>query len=235
MGESNEDICDQEQRPPSSNSLGCVSCTTFNILAPIYKRLEDQVCLVVVRIVLLEEVAWRLWNDCCNCNLIFQHCESEFHELWLNRNESILDRLLDLGSSIICLQVFCAVWGNNIYLYVLWRSWFSFWASLIDRIWHEIGLQFTHCTTSSYEFLYSLTISAANQTWLRDWYYGLFCQFWFVIVSQEFWVQNEELVRMYEKRLGDAGYQTFKLPRTNNRGDGTLTNFVSSILLLLEC
>ncbi|KAG5566504.1 hypothetical protein RHGRI_002160 [Rhododendron griersonianum] len=113
MGESNEDICDQEQRPPSSNSLGCVSCTTFNILAPIYKRLEDQ------------------------------HCESEFHELWLNRNESILDRLLDLGSSIICLQ--------------------------------------------------------------------------------EFWVQNEELVRMYEKRLGDAGYQTFKLPRTNNRGDGLLT------------
>ncbi|XP_058213068.1 uncharacterized calcium-binding protein At1g02270-like isoform X1 [Rhododendron vialii] len=113
MGESNEDICDQEQRPPSSNSLGCVSCTTFNILAPIYKRLDDQ------------------------------HCESEFHELWLNRNESILDRLLDLGSSIICLQ--------------------------------------------------------------------------------EFWVQNEELVRMYEKRLGDAGYQTFKLPRTNNRGDGLLT------------
>ncbi|KAI8573434.1 hypothetical protein RHMOL_Rhmol01G0277200 [Rhododendron molle] len=110
MGESNEDICDQEQRPPSSNSLGCVSCTTFNILAPIYKRLDDQ------------------------------HCESEFHELWLNRNERILDRLLDLGSSIICLQ--------------------------------------------------------------------------------EFWVQNEELVRMYEKRLGDAGYQTFKLPRTNNRGDG---------------
>lgn len=52
-------------------------------------------------------------------------------------------------------------------------------------------------------------------------------------MSQEFWVQNEELVRMYEKRLGDAGYQTFKLPRTNNRGDGTLTNFVSSILLLV--
>ena len=37
---------------------------------------------------------------------------------------------------------------------------------------------------------------------------------------QEFWVGNEELVNMYEKRLGDAGYDTFKLARTNNRGDG---------------
>lgn len=113
MGESNEDFCDQDKKSPSSNSFGCVSCTTFNILAPIYKRLNDQ------------------------------NCESEFRELWLSRNQSILDRLLDLGSSILCLQ--------------------------------------------------------------------------------EFWVQNEELVRMYEKRLGDAGYQTYKLPRTNNRGDGLLT------------
>lgn len=62
---------------------------------------------------------------------------------------------------------------------------------------------------------------------------AMVCQFSFVTVSQEFWVQNEELVRMYEKRLGDAGYQTYKLPRTNNRGDGTLTNFVSSILPLV--
>jgi hypothetical protein len=31
---------------------------------------------------------------------------------------------------------------------------------------------------------------------------------------------NEELVNMYEKRLGDAGYLNFKLARTNNRGDG---------------
>jgi len=37
---------------------------------------------------------------------------------------------------------------------------------------------------------------------------------------QEFWVGNEELVDMYEKRLGDAGYIHFKLGRTNNRGDG---------------
>ncbi|KAK2971896.1 hypothetical protein RJ640_000519, partial [Escallonia rubra] len=70
-------------------------------------------------------------------------CESEYCELWLKRNKSILDRLLELRSSIICLQ--------------------------------------------------------------------------------EFWVANEELVRMYEKRLGDAGYVTYKLARTNNRGDGLLT------------
>lgn len=34
---------------------------------------------------------------------------------------------------------------------------------------------------------------------------------------------NEELVHMYQKRLGDAGYITFQLARTNNRGDGLLT------------
>ncbi|KAK1382925.1 EF-Hand 1, calcium-binding site protein [Heracleum sosnowskyi] len=92
--------------------LGHVSCTTFNILAPIYKRLNDKTC------------------------------ESEFPELWISRNESILDKLLEIKSSIICLQ--------------------------------------------------------------------------------EFWVGNEELVQMYEKRLGEAGYKTYKLARTNNRGDGLL-------------
>eukprot|EP00268_Persea_americana_P033965 TRINITY_DN3359_c0_g2_i1.p1 TRINITY_DN3359_c0_g2~~TRINITY_DN3359_c0_g2_i1.p1 ORF type:complete len:101 (+),score=10.45 TRINITY_DN3359_c0_g2_i1:67-369(+) len=91
----------------------CLSCTTFNILAPIYKRLdnEDQSCR-----------------------------ESDCREYWFSRNERILDRLLFDGSSIICLQ--------------------------------------------------------------------------------EFWVGNQELVEMYEKRLGDAGYVNFQLARTNNRGDG---------------
>ncbi|XP_052205779.1 uncharacterized calcium-binding protein At1g02270-like isoform X2 [Diospyros lotus] len=112
MGFSNQDSCDLEEQSPGSNSLGRLSCTTFNILAPIYKRLHDQIC------------------------------ESEFRELWLRRNESILDGLLNLGSSIICLQ--------------------------------------------------------------------------------EFWVNNQELASMYEKRLGDAGYATYKLARTNNRGDGLL-------------
>lgn len=40
------------------------------------------------------------------------------------------------------------------------------------------------------------------------------------IVSQEVWLGNDELVNMYEKRLGEANYMMFKLARTNNRGDG---------------
>lgn len=46
---------------------------------------------------------------------------------------------------------------------------------------------------------------------------------WFI---QEFWVGNEELVNIYEKRLGDAGYLHFKLGRTNNRGDGIFFPFI---------
>ncbi|XP_057951256.1 uncharacterized calcium-binding protein At1g02270 isoform X2 [Malania oleifera] len=94
----------------------CITCTTFNILAPIYKRLnqEDQ-----------------------------DRRESDNRANWLARNHRILDWLLCERSSIICLQ--------------------------------------------------------------------------------EFWVGNEELVNIYEKRLGDAGYTTLKLARTNNRGDGLLT------------
>jgi hypothetical protein len=42
---------------------------------------------------------------------------------------------------------------------------------------------------------------------------------------QEVWLGNEELVDMYEKRLGDAGYISFKLARANNRGDGMLELF----------
>ncbi|XP_042474768.1 uncharacterized calcium-binding protein At1g02270-like isoform X1 [Zingiber officinale] len=93
-----------------------VSCTTFNILAPIYKRLSEK-------------------DQSCR--------ESQYRGYWLSRNERIIDRLLGDRSSIICLQ--------------------------------------------------------------------------------EVWMGNEELVDMYEKRLGDAGYISFKLPRTNNRGDGLLT------------
>ncbi|XVE77366.1 hypothetical protein DITRI_Ditri13aG0056500 [Diplodiscus trichospermus] len=94
----------------------CVSCTTFNILAPIYKRLDHQ-------------------NQGVR--------ESDFRAFWLARNERIVDWLLYERSSIICLQ--------------------------------------------------------------------------------EFWIANEELVHMYEERLGAVGYDTFKLARTNNRGDGLLT------------
>ncbi|KAK8513153.1 hypothetical protein V6N13_032403 [Hibiscus sabdariffa] len=94
----------------------CITCTTFNILAPIYKRLSH-----------------KDKND----------RESDYRTYWLARNQRILDSLLYERSSIICLQ--------------------------------------------------------------------------------EFWVGNEELVNMYERRLGDAGYLNFKLGRTNNRGDGLLT------------
>ncbi|XP_010246364.1 PREDICTED: uncharacterized calcium-binding protein At1g02270-like isoform X2 [Nelumbo nucifera] len=102
------DSLDQEEQHLNANHLGDISCTTFNILAPIYKRLNSE------------------------------RRESDFREYWLSRNECILERLLHLKSSIICLQ--------------------------------------------------------------------------------EFWVGNEELVGMYEKRLTDAGYVTYKLARTNNRG-----------------
>ncbi|CBI38741.3 unnamed protein product, partial [Vitis vinifera] len=98
---------------PCSSSI---SCTTFNILAPIYKRLDQQ-----------------------NQSLRESGCRA----FWISRNNRILDWLLYESSSIICLQ--------------------------------------------------------------------------------EFWVGNEELVHMYQKRLGDAGYITFQLARTNNRGDGLLT------------
>ncbi|XP_047156708.1 uncharacterized calcium-binding protein At1g02270-like isoform X2 [Vigna umbellata] len=110
------------ERDPS-----CVSFTTFNILAPIYKRTDPQ-----------------------NQGIRESNCRS----LWLSRNERILDCLLSESSSIMCLQ--------------------------------------------------------------------------------EFWVGNEELVHMYEERLGDAGYNLFKLGRTNNRGDGLLTAIHKEWLRVLD-
>ncbi|OAY48786.1 uncharacterized calcium-binding protein At1g02270 [Manihot esculenta] len=101
---------------PTMTEEPSISCTTFNILAPIYKRLDHQ-------------------NPSIR--------ESDFRAFWFTRNQRILDWLLFERSSIICLQ--------------------------------------------------------------------------------EFWVGNEELVHMYQERLGDAGYITFQLARTNNRGDGLLT------------
>ncbi|GAB2249651.1 hypothetical protein Droror1_Dr00013010 [Drosera rotundifolia] len=100
----------------SSITDHCITCTTFNILAPIYNRMNNK------------DQSRR---------------ESDYRTYWLTRNQRILDWLLCERSSIICLQ--------------------------------------------------------------------------------EFWVGNDELVCMYEKRLGDAGYVNFILARTNNRGDGLLT------------
>ncbi|KAK7317061.1 hypothetical protein RJT34_00979 [Clitoria ternatea] len=93
----------------------CITCTTFNILAPIYKRINDE-------------------DPSCR--------ESDYRGYWLDRNHRILEWLINERSSIICLQ--------------------------------------------------------------------------------EFWVGNEELVSLYETTLSDAGYVSFKLGRTNNRGDGLL-------------
>lgn len=120
----NESRVGYKRSVPRSNSgyvssiMGecCISCTTFNILAPIYKRLDHQ-----------------------NQSLR----ESDVRDSWFNRNQTILDWLICERSSVICLQ--------------------------------------------------------------------------------EFWVGNEELVLMYQERLGNAGYNTFSLARTNNRGDGLLT------------
>ena len=61
-----------------------------------------------------------------------------------------------------------------------------------------------------------------------------FCFYVFLVMCsddfdfQEFWVGNEELVNLYEKRLGDAGYLSYKLGRTNNRGDGIYKHFCES-------
>eukprot|EP00252_Welwitschia_mirabilis_P013149 TRINITY_DN2902_c0_g1_i7.p1 TRINITY_DN2902_c0_g1~~TRINITY_DN2902_c0_g1_i7.p1 ORF type:complete len:533 (+),score=77.80 TRINITY_DN2902_c0_g1_i7:203-1801(+) len=98
----------------SGHANNLVSCSTFNILAPIYKRINGE-----------------------------DTRESEFREKWISRNETILDLLLLQRSSIICLQ--------------------------------------------------------------------------------EFWVQNQEFIKMYEKHFHEAGYEIFMLQRTNNRGDGLLT------------
>ncbi|KAL4622018.1 hypothetical protein ACB092_06G267000 [Castanea dentata] len=116
-----------EQEQEQEQEQGCLSCTTFNILAPIYKRLDQQ-------------------NQALR--------ESEYKAMWESRNQKILDWLLYKSSSIICLQ--------------------------------------------------------------------------------EFWVGSEELVNMYQKRLGGAGYITFNLARTNNRGDGLLTAIHKDYLRVLN-
>ena len=126
----------------SSSTRDCISCTTFNILAPIYKRLSQ--------------------ND-------QSIRESDNRAYWMGRNHRILDWLLYERSSIICLQVPSSTFHHQSPP----PFWFSIMSSNVDD-----------------------------------------CDF------QEFWVGNEELVRLYEKRLGDAGYLCYKLGRTNNRGDG---------------
>ncbi|XP_059456722.1 uncharacterized calcium-binding protein At1g02270-like isoform X2 [Corylus avellana] len=74
---------------------GCISCTTFNILAPIYKRLDQQWLYVIVGVEQNQSLR-----------------ESDFRAFWRGRNQGILDWLLHESSSVvICLQEFWV--GNN--------------------------------------------------------------------------------------------------------------------------
>ncbi|KAI5083846.1 hypothetical protein GOP47_0000015 [Adiantum capillus-veneris] len=107
---------------PSESSI---SCTTFNILAPIYKRVNGEGCR-----------------------------ESEIRDSWLARNQKIIDLLLLSNSSIICLQ--------------------------------------------------------------------------------EFWLGNEELTQLYDDNLSQADYLTYKLARTNGRGDGLVTAIRGNKLMVLD-
>lgn len=117
--------CSIQVAPPGTFSELGLSCTTFNILAPIYKRVAGE----GVR-------------------------ESHFKSEWLARNEGILSLLLSEESSIICLQ--------------------------------------------------------------------------------EFWMENDDLMDLYVGRLSSEGYDTYILPRTNNRGDGLLTAVKHADLEVLD-
>ncbi|XP_024517340.1 uncharacterized calcium-binding protein At1g02270 [Selaginella moellendorffii] len=117
-------VCFKDEAASSAVNTS-FSCTTFNILAPIYKRVNGEECR-----------------------------ESQSREVWLDRNRRILDMLLKGKSSAICLQ--------------------------------------------------------------------------------EFWTGNEELVELYEKTLGAAGYDMRKLARPNGRGDGLFTAVKRDVLRVMD-
>ncbi|KAH7299390.1 hypothetical protein KP509_24G009100 [Ceratopteris richardii] len=112
---------------PSSCTEPSLSITTFNILAPIYKRIGPDE----------------------NCR------ESDYHDAWYKRNLDIIRMLLSNDSSIICLQ--------------------------------------------------------------------------------ELWLENEELVHLYEDSLNRHGYDVFTLRRTSGRGDGLLTAIKRDRFSVLTC
>eukprot|EP01018_Ginkgo_biloba_P039921 Gb_21646 [translate_table: standard] len=74
---------------------------------------------------------------------------------------------------------------------------------------------------------FAVTNCSSNPLFSTGWMtYLEFPKIWFsegTTLRPEFWLGNQELVDMYQHRLGDAGYETYKLGRTNNRGDGLYT------------
>lgn len=109
-----------------------ISCTTFNILAPIYKRLNHEVLIhfssipffflasyVIIYMYMLNQwLCFLIGFDCALCweGQDQSRRESENRANWLNRNHRILDWLLCERSSIICLQVIYA-FLSNFFLY----------------------------------------------------------------------------------------------------------------------
>lgn len=103
----------------------CISCTTFNILAPIYKRLNHEVTFFYLSfssnsttsfpssyVLVFAFFFFSVWFG-IDCVLGFgwreeqdqSIRESENKAYWLTRNHMILDWLLCERSSTICLQV----------------------------------------------------------------------------------------------------------------------------------
>ena len=56
-----ETKAEREQEQEHEQEQGCISCTTFNILAPIYKRLDQQVCIADYYISFIPSCNKLLW------------------------------------------------------------------------------------------------------------------------------------------------------------------------------
>ncbi|XP_028795803.1 uncharacterized calcium-binding protein At1g02270 isoform X2 [Neltuma alba] len=91
-------------------------------------------------------------------------------------------------------------------------------------------LRACHVPLSIFWLLFTNDLILRNQR-ILDW---LLYESSSIMCLQEFWVENEELVKMYEERLGNAGYVLLKLARTNNRGDGLLTAICKEYLRVVN-
>ncbi|KAJ0100829.1 hypothetical protein Patl1_05546 [Pistacia atlantica] len=68
-----------------------------------------------------------------------------------------------------------------------------------------------------------VTIGIIGWPGIKEYWTGCCVKDLQLFVFRSFGWEMKELVNIYEKRLGEAGYLHFKLGRTNNRGDGLLT------------